>query len=123
MTCPLEYYKIEEGIFKAKYTQNLVVDLEVAKEVFKLREEVCKGESYPTYWDCREVKYWTKEARDFQMSELNNRLIVAGAALYTESYAITITVNFFLKFNTLPFPARFFTNEADAIEWLRQFVK
>lgn len=119
---PLDYYFIEEGIFKAKYKPGIIIDQEVAEKVLYLREEACNYKKCPTFWDCTGVKYWTKAARDFQSSQRNYELMSAGAVIYTESVLATIAINFFLKFNPPPVPAKFFTKEKDAFEWLRQYV-
>lgn len=113
---------IEDDIFIVRFKEDLVLDIDVAKAMLEIREEMSCGRKYPIFFDCRTVRYWTKQARDLHASERNNRYLIAAGCLYTESVFATILINFYLKFSPPNVPLRFFTTEADALEWLKQLT-
>lgn len=115
-------FAIEHDIFVVRYIDELVIDLKVAHDTLEIREAICSNKKYATYWDCRKVKYWTKEARDFQATERNCRLISAGGCLYSESLVANVIINFYLKFSPPACPLRFFSTEDAAKQWLRNYV-
>jgi hypothetical protein len=94
------------------------VNLDIARTMLQTRLSLSNGIPHFIYVDCRCVRYWTKEARKFSLTEENNQLILGGALVYTSSYAANIIINFYLKFNTPPFPSKFCNSEKEAVEWL-----
>ncbi|HEY8399785.1 MAG TPA: hypothetical protein VIK89_00910 [Cytophagaceae bacterium] len=113
--------RIEDGVFWGRYLNGVVIDEECAIKVMNDRELLCGNTPYATIWDCREVAYWTKSARSFQNSDLNYRLMKAGAIVYTESHVTTIIINFFLNFSKPPIPAQFFTSLESAHKWIQKY--
>ena len=112
---------IEDGIIHAIFKPE-VLDLEAAKECVKLRLELSEGLTYPFMADGRGVQNITKEARDYFASDIGVRG-VAASALLTESVAGKFIGNFFLQINKPKVPVRLFTNDTDAVNWLKNFVK
>lgn len=110
---------IEDGIFHGKYAEGVIVDNAVAEGVWKHREEMCENIPYLTFWDCRGVKYWTRDAREMQSSDRNYRLMKAGAVLYKETHVANVVINFFMKVSPPPIPTKFFSSKKAALNWLK----
>ncbi len=110
---------IEDGIYYGRYAEGVIIDKKIALDLFEAREAFCEHKPYLTFWDCRGLKYWTKEARDFQSTALNYRLMKAGAVLYKESHVANVIINFFMRMYPPPIPTKFFANEKKAIVWLK----
>lgn len=64
----------------------------------------------------------SKEAREYAASPEIAALTIAAAVLIGGSLS-KIMGNIFLKFNTPPYPTKLFTDEQQAIEWLKTFIK
>ncbi|HYG38496.1 MAG TPA: hypothetical protein VD908_07760 [Cytophagales bacterium] len=112
---------VDEDILYITYFKNTIIDLAAAEKVLEDRLSISEGKSYLIQGDCRGVKYWTRQAREFQSTEQNNRLVKAGTVIYTEHYVLNVICNFFLKFNKLWVPTKFFCNEKEALEWLEKY--
>lgn len=109
-------YRIEDGILYATYKQNLSVNLEEAKEMVAERLAFQKGVVYPIIIHMNGIKASSKEARIY-MSKDGIVGISMGAFIAGNSIEKAL-LNFFLKIEKPPVPARFFTKEEEAIEWI-----
>jgi len=118
-----EYYElsIEEGIFKAKFKNDVVVDNAISLEIDAKRAAMCRDKKYPCLSDAQNVKYWTKESRALMATEHFNRYSKAVAVISNTSLVHATLVNFYLKFDKPKVPTRFFTNYTNAIEWLQKY--
>lgn len=103
------------------YKKGIVSNISVGRKIFEDRLALCGGIPHFVHGDCRGIKYWTEECRDFSNSKENLQLIIAGTVVYTNSHVANIVINFFLKFNKPPFPVKFCTSEKEALEWLSKF--
>lgn len=106
--------------FVHTYFDNVIVDLAAAKKILDDRLKISNGKAYLIHGDCRGVKYWTREAREFQSAKENYYLIKAGTVVYSDYYALAVICNFFLKFNKLWAPTKFCCSEEEALEWLEK---
>lgn len=118
-----EYYRFryENGIFFGTYVGGPIT-LEIAKEIVSKRLELTKGEKVLAIANVEEVKGVDRDARVYLSSEEGNQGIRAGAII-TDSAFTRHMANFFMKisFSKSKIPAKVFSNEEDAIAWLRQF--
>jgi len=110
----------EQNILFCTYADNLVIDLEVARHCVNNRLRFSKGVSYPLLVSLKGVRSVNKEARDY-LAEEGSRLIKAGA-LIISSPLTRILGNIFLSINKPSSPARLFTDEAEAITWLKKYA-
>ncbi len=110
---------IEDNVFFGIYADGIVIDEAVAKALLKEREAICNNVPYLTFWDCRGVNYWTREARTFQSTDKNYRLMKAGAVVYKESNVANVIINFFYKITPPSIPTKFFSTEEAALKWLK----
>lgn len=118
---PYMYYWIFDGLMYVKYKPDTIVDLKAAKMGLKDRLTLCNGKPYAVINECKGVKYWTKEARVFQNTPENYKLYKAGAIIYSDNFVATTIVNFYLKFTKVLIPAKFFTKESEAFEWIQKY--
>lgn len=120
-----EWYKIwlEGTIINIVYAEGVVVSLKVAESLLLDRELISEGKKHVIQGDTRGVKYWTKEARKFQATAENYRLMIAGTVIHSESHVITTLLNFFLKFNKPPIPVKFCTSLKEGRIWLENFIE
>ncbi|MCB9136495.1 MAG: hypothetical protein H6636_13795 [Anaerolineales bacterium] len=84
--------------------------------------QVAQGKRRPVLVDIREVKSVALEARKYYASEENTQ-IVSALVLLIESPISRMIGNFFMKLSNLPFPVSLFTDEEEALAWLRAFLK
>ncbi len=112
---------IQGGILYLKYKKN-ILDLECAKNVIESRLSISCGTTYPLFVDITEVKSSTPEARKYS-SKGDAEKCISATALWGTSELTRVMANFFLAINKPRVPARFFTDQHKALEWLKQFVE
>lgn len=113
---------IRDGILFGKYKNGIILDLKGAQDILKDRETLSEGVRFPLFFDGRGVRYWTKEARDFQNTERNYKLMKAAAVIITNSYVPNMIINFIVKFEKPLIPMKFFHNEEKGVKWLLQYT-
>jgi len=100
------------------YAPFLEINLEVAKAWVQSRNEFIEGNSFTMLLDISNLKFITREAREFLASEDGNKNIIAGAYI-----ASTRNEKFlwemFLKINRPPIPSKIFVDKQEALEWLK----
>lgn len=103
------------GVIKAES-----VDLKVAKAAVALRLEKFNDKDYPFLINIKQVKFVSKEARDFLASETGCEKVAASAILINSAVA-SMLGNFFMRINRPYVPTKLFTNEEMALAWLSTF--
>lgn len=132
--CPLKIYemvreldtsyvhlKIKEGIIIGTYKPGLEINLEVAKEIVRVRLTFTEHKSMPALINGQGVVSMDKEARDFFSSKHGIKGLKA-AAIIVESPFSSFLGNFFLWVNKTRLPVKLFTNSSSALNWLKKFV-
>jgi hypothetical protein len=114
------FFKIENDILFCSYKPHIEIDLAIAKRIIHDRMKFTAGESYPILIDFSNMKSVTKEARDYMNSREGGLQGLLGGAFLSNSVVATLFINLYLKINNPPIPARFFTNKADALNWLKK---
>ncbi|HEX8549097.1 MAG TPA: hypothetical protein VF691_19175 [Cytophagaceae bacterium] len=111
---------LNNGIIHSRLKQNTTIKQANAKAIVQGRLGICNGKSYPLLSDVRNIKAIDKEARAYLAAGESLHLVSAGAILIN-SLAQEVGANFFLNFDRPKVPAKFFTCEEKAIEWLASF--
>lgn len=111
---------IEDDILFSNYKKQLVLDISIANQIVKDRVEFTEGKSYFILIDFTHLKSTTKEARDYMNSPEGGLTGLLGGAFLSNNVVATLFVNLYLKVNNPTIPAKFFTNKADAINWLKK---
>ncbi len=118
-----ELYKIEfkEGILFVTYISGPIT-LDVAKNLVLQRTKLTNNQPCPVLVNSVHVNEIDLNARSFLASEEGVKGLTAGA-IVTNSIFTKHLANFFMNisFSKSKMPARVFSDEKDAIEWLNQF--
>ena len=112
----------DDGIVRAIDFPNAEERLADAKENVAAVVKVSKGEKYPVLVDGRNVKSITREARAYYAGGEIANAISAMAVLIGAPVSRMIG-NFYLSFSNPKLPAKLFTSETQALEWLKGFIK
>jgi len=112
----------EDGIARTKVKPGSDVTLKEAKQNSAAVLSLSEKKSYPLLVDSTQIKSMTKEARD-HFSINNRETKVVAFALLIDSPLSRIIGNFFMGLNKPRVPAKLFTNETNALEWLTQFLQ
>ena len=111
--------RIENGIVIGIFTKGNIVDLPTAVKMVNERLEFQNGVDYPIMICLNGLKFASSEARNYMQKE-GLKGLKAGAFIVTNPVEKVI-MNFLLYVSPPSIPARMFTNEKDALEWLEQY--
>ena len=112
----------EDGILRAVTDTGAEETLDDVKGNVAAFVKLSGGIRRPTLVDIRGAKSITREGRQYYRGEELTK-VQSVLALLVGSPVSRILGNFFLGLNKMPHPARLFTSEAEAIKWLKGFVK
>lgn len=109
-----------DGIARTSVKPNIDITLEMALENTAVVSSFYKDKKFPILIDSRNIKSMSYEAR--------RHFSVRGRDTKTNAFGIVIGSsisrvlgNFYLGINKPAVPTKLFDNEADAINWLKQF--
>jgi hypothetical protein len=112
---------LEGDVLFGKYlTQKL--DLEVAKSVLTLQHSTFGQEIRYVITDISNIKYVTRDARDYFTKDEFTKNIQAGAFI-APTLLHKLILTFFMAFNKPVVPTAFFTNSQEAINWIKKHQK
>jgi len=114
-------YEVEDAIIIATIKVS-TLDIDLVKDFVDLRLKVTEKKDYPILINMKNTKKISKEARDFLASEKGAERVIA-AALIIDSMLTATLANFFLKVNKPVVATRLFTNEEEAVKWLKTAKK
>ncbi|MDH4262763.1 MAG: hypothetical protein OEV78_06955 [Spirochaetia bacterium] len=90
------------------------------KEILSGISKLAKGKKALIIGHSINFKLPSREVRIFAAEKVNSEVIKAAATISSNSMAV-MAANFFLKINQPPFPFKAFSNEKEAIKWLKNF--
>ena len=113
--------QLDDGIVKLIcFTRDETI--EKAREALDAFKIISEGKKNPLLADIRQQKSISREARMFYSGkEFTDK--VTALAFVVESTISKVLANFFLGLNKPPYPTRLFTNEDEATEWLKTYLK
>lgn len=111
---------IVDGILFFKYKSNTTIDLKVAQKVVTDRIHFQNEKSYPVMCDIRGIISTDKAGRDY-LAQSGSILTQAVGLIVDEKVLLTIST-FYLHINKPSVPTQIFTNEADALVYLKTFI-
>jgi hypothetical protein len=112
----------DDGIVREKWGPHSQIGLEEAHQVMHAISVMCGGKATPTFVDLTQVTAIHREARVYFAGEETAK-VQAAAALLIGSPLTRAIGNFFMGLNKPLIPTRLFTSEAEAIAWLKGFVR
>lgn len=110
-----------DGIARSCVIRNAHIDLEAAKANSIAVNNLYVDRKFPLLIDITEIHSITKEARS-HFSVKNRETNINSFALLTNSELGKIVANFFFSLNSPGVPARMFTDEERALEWLKNWL-
>jgi len=111
---------VENGISRCKYYQGLIVERHIAQQIAEGRLALSPGISMPLLLDARQGAYVMHSARKYMASNQAYKQVNAMAILI-DHHVMNVLFNTLLRLKTCQTPARIFTNEQKALEWLEGF--
>lgn len=118
-----EFYKFHmmDGVFYLTYIGGPIT-LNVAKDLVKKRLEYSEEKPVLMMVTVKDLKGMDREARSYLSSDEGIQGVKAGAIVVKSPFT-THMANFFMKisFNKSKMPAKVFSNEEEAVSWLRKF--
>jgi hypothetical protein len=98
------------------------IDIFEAKQSVEIKSKIAGTKSYPFFIDISQVNGVTKEAREYLAGgkSIDN---ISAAALLASSVLSKMIGTFFLTFNNPGIPVKLFTDENDALKWLKKYVE
>lgn len=112
--------RLVHGILHIHFKPNIAITEDVAREIVRARLEFTENKTYPGIGDDSGIWSIDKSARDYFASEEGTRGVSAAALVLKSSFS-KLLGNFILKVSRPSQPARIFTNEKRALEWLQQY--
>lgn len=110
-----------DGIARTVVDAGAEVDVKEAQENTQAVFSLYTNKKFPLLIDSRNIKYITKEARD-HFSIRNRETLISSFAILIDSPLSRVIGNFFMGLNKPSVPARLFTKEEEAIQWLKKYL-
>jgi hypothetical protein len=112
-------YEIKDGILIGVYKVK-VLDYSAAVSAVQLRKEFTGDKAFPNLAIGLDVMSIEKGARDYFTTKEATEGVLAGGLMSNSFFQVTL-LNFFLRVGNPKIPAKLFTNENEAIEWLSKY--
>ena len=109
---------ISDEILRVDVLQDTEVEEEDARENYLACKKLAGEKKIAILIDSRVRTTATKEARDFSSSPLVSNTVIARAIL-TNSMAVKLLGNFYIRFHKPISPTQLFSEEKEAIQWLQ----
>ena len=112
---------LQDDIMRVDY-ETETITVEMIDEMVVNRLKMFSDKDYLMLSDIRKTKHFTREARA-RLSQEDGGKYVKAVGILVNSKIQEVIYNFFATINKAPAPARLFTNEKKAIEWLKRIEK
>lgn len=113
-------YHIENGVVHIVYHKDLVISLDVAKDIVENRLRVAGGKTMPLFFDIRGLASIDNVSRKYFSSEYAVKYISAGA-FWVESLFSRLAGNIFIRVDKPAVPTKLFTDKNKALAWLANY--
>lgn len=110
---------IQGGIFHSEYPPNLIVTIEIAKQIVLDRIEYTNGVEYPVLVDIRNIKKVEYSAMKFWASEESYKSI-SRLAVFSNAKISKIIFNFWFHVDNPIKPTKYFTEIGSAYLFLNR---
>ena len=107
-----------DDIVFIEYSQELKVDLSMAKELVANRLEFTENKKHYLILNVSNAKAVTHDAKLFMQDPENGLKNIMGAAFLASNPVSALIANIFIK-SPKNFPARFFSKKQEAIDWIK----
>lgn len=100
------------------FKDNCTLDIDLQMQLLEQYNKIAENKLMPFIFMAAENVSITKEARDNAV-KLEDISMIGSSAVIVTSLAYKLIANFYLKFNKPKRPFKVFSNEEEAIKWLR----
>lgn len=107
-----------EDIVFIEYTQDLKVDLPMAKELVADRLDFTNNKKHYLILNVSNAKAVTHDAKLFMQDPENGLKNILGAAFLASNPVSALIANIFIK-TSKSFPAKFFSKKQEAFDWIK----
>ncbi len=111
----------EEGIMRFDIDHVDEITRENLDEQFEAVKKLGEGKAFCNLVILEKFVQVGEDARKYAAGEENNIYTIADAFV-TDSFALKIVGNFYIRYDKPLRPTRLFTNEEEALTWLRTFL-
>ena len=111
-----------DGLMHIHIKAGAEIGLLEAFEVLKAMKMLGDGKKFPVFIDAGEFASIDRDVRIFSASAEGNIYTLADAVAY-HSLAQKLVADFYVNQNKPVVPTRTFSDDANAIEWLKTFLK
>jgi hypothetical protein len=108
----------DDGIVQVNFSDKLEIDINEVKEIVEAQKELSKGKKVLVLNIAGKQTSATSAARDFAASQDAVKYTLAEAYI-VNNLAQKLVGNFYVNFHKPKAPTKIFTNEADAVNWLK----
>ncbi len=119
LTAVAELSYMSEGILVTRLLEDADITYENSVDNFKTAMTLTGGKRYAAFTDARASISISKEALEYGSSEEANHFLIAQAILIT-SLPNRILGNFMIKFHKPQAPTKLFSDQEQALKWLRE---
>jgi hypothetical protein len=115
------FLEIKEEVLICTYKKGLKVTIEIAESIVEQRLAFTKNKSMPIMILNHGVISIDKKARDFFSSSKGTRGLKAAALVLNTPFG-SFLANFLISVTKPAMPAKIFSTEEAAMQWLKKFV-
>lgn len=111
---------IENGILFCKYKQELVINIDVARDMVRDRTEIQTGQSMPLFVDFTELLYVDPLSRRY-FASAEASVLVSAKALHTTDSLLMLLGTVFVRTDHPSIITKVFLEKAEGLMWLERF--
>lgn len=108
----------DDGIVQVNFNDKLEIDINEARDILNAQKELSKGKKVLVLNVAGKQTTATSAARDFAASDEATKYTLAEAYV-VNNLAQKLVGNFYVNFHKPKAPTKIFTNETDAVNWLK----
>ena len=115
------FERTEDGIVIVRKKQNSFVDIEEALEDYEVHRKLAGSKPSPSMLIMTDMLNASAKAREFFSLPIHAEYRCAEAFV-VNNLAIRMLITFYMKTAKKKYPIRIFSNEEEALAWLRTFI-
>lgn len=117
---PFYIMYLEDGIIHQIYKPELIITIEVAKQMVSHRLEITRSITRPVFVDVRNLVAIDSASRKYLAGELAVKYVSAGA-IFLDNYIHYLAGTVYIKIDKPAVPSKLFTDKNKALKWLEPF--
>lgn len=111
---------LEHGIIHQVYKPDLIITVEIAKQMVSHRLEITKNITRPVFVDVRNLVAINAASRKYLAGEMAVKYVSAGA-IFLDNYLHYLAGTVSIKIDKPTVPSKLFTDKEKALQWLEHF--